>query len=237
VMDCSMQEKRCRYEKAVRSLCPSISKQLDDRKNISWCEYELRKELVGCVIGSQIRNETAVNITENLDQAGLLDDKQWHCKKNNNFESRVYEVLIGEKRGMPHHSRHRFPKARAKQLGQARNELSKAPLTERLSANKTPQLMRKMFVDNISGIGPKQASMFLRNVGVSYELAILDTHVLRFMDMQGILPANKARIGTMAGYEKTEQHIVSYADSLGYPAGYLDWAIWATMKAARELGL
>lgn len=237
MIDCSVQEKRCRYEKAVRSLCPSISEKLDDRKSIRWCEYELRKELVGCVIGSQIRNETAVNITENLEQAGLLDDKQWHCKNNGKFESRIYEVLIGEKSGVAHRSRHRFPKARAKQLAQARDELSKASITERLSINNTPKLMRKVFADHIPGLGPKQASMFLRNVGISYDLAILDTHVLRFMDMQGILPLNKVRIGTIAGYERAEQHIVDYADNLGYPAGYLDWAIWATMKAARELGL
>jgi N-glycosylase/DNA lyase len=79
--------------------------------------------------------------------------------------------------------------------------------------------------------------MFLRNIGMSYDLAILDTHVLRFMDMQDILPMNQARVGTLSGYEKAERVVVDYADILGYPVGYLDWAIWATMKAARELGL
>jgi N-glycosylase/DNA lyase len=79
--------------------------------------------------------------------------------------------------------------------------------------------------------------MFLRNIGRSYDLAILDTHVLRFMDMQELLPIDQAHIGTVTGYERVEGIAIDYADSLGYPAGYLDWAIWATMKAAREIGL
>ena len=79
--------------------------------------------------------------------------------------------------------------------------------------------------------------MFLRNIGRSYDLAILDSHVLRFMDIQDILPMTQARIGTVAGYERAERTVVDYAVTLGYPVGYLDWAIWATMKAARELGL
>jgi hypothetical protein len=55
--------------------------------------------------------------------------------------------------------------------------------------------------------------------------------------MQALLPIEQARINTVKGYEIAECIAVDYAETLGYPAGYLDWAIWATMKAARELGL
>ena len=36
--------------------------------------------------------------------------------------------------------------------------------------------------------------MFLRNIGVSYDLAILDTHVLRFLEIQNLLNLRPAVI-------------------------------------------
>ena len=130
-----------------------------------------------------------------------------------------------------------FPRARSKQLAQVRNALARVPLAIRLEDGNVAKHLRKSLVTDIPGLGPKQASMFLRNIGRSYDLAILDTHVLRFMDMQELLPIEQARIGTITGYERAEEIAIDYAESLGYPAGYLDWAIWATMKAAREIGL
>ena len=79
--------------------------------------------------------------------------------------------------------------------------------------------------------------MFLRNIGKSYDLAILDTHVIRFMDLHGMLPDKDRHLGSMRTYERVELTFSGYARDLGYPVGYLDWAIWATMRAARELGI
>jgi len=79
--------------------------------------------------------------------------------------------------------------------------------------------------------------MFLRNIGASYDLAILDTHVLHFMSIQGDPRVDVGQVRTLSAYERTEQVLVRYADTIGFPVGYLDWAIWATMKAARELRL
>ena len=95
--------------------------------------------------------------------------------------------------------------------------------------------MRRHLISEISGIGPKQASMFLRNIGLSHDLAILDTHLLRYLEMQSLLDQERLKVGSLPNYERTEQVAIKYADSLGYPVGYLDWAIWATMRAAMEL--
>lgn len=228
---------RHRLDSTIRVLCPLIEDQIKSRVTSRWCEFDLRKELVGCIMGSQVRHEMAVAATENMEHAGLLDDTCWTALEGNDFECRVLEVLAGQASYLPHRGSYRFPKARSKQLAQVRNALARMPLDERLSDGKDAKYLRKNLVADITGLGPKQASMFLRNIGRSYDLAILDTHVLRFMDMQALLPIDQARIGTVKGYERAEGIAIDYAESLGYPAGYLDWAIWATMKAARELGL
>jgi len=228
---------RHRLDRTIRVLCPLIEDKIKSRVISRWCEYDLRKELVGCIMGSQVRHEMAVAATENLEHAGLLDDDCWIDFEEQGFECRVLEVLSGQTNGLPHRGSYRFPKARSKQLAQVRNALARMPLDTRLSESKAAKYLRKNLVEDIPGLGPKQASMFLRNIGRSYDLAILDTHVLRFMDMQALLPMERARINTVKGYEMAECIAIDYAETLGYPAGYLDWAIWATMKAARELRL
>jgi N-glycosylase/DNA lyase len=228
---------RHRLDSTIRVLCPLIEDRIKSRVTSHWCEYDLRKELIGCIMGSQVRHEMAVAATKNMEHAGLLDNSYWVDFENEDFEFHVLNVLAGQANNLPHSGSYRFPKARSKQLAKVRNALARVPLDVRLGDDKAAKHLRKNLVADIPGLGPKQASMFLRNTGRSYDLAILDTHVLRFMDMQALLPLEQARIGTVKGYEMAEGIAVEYAETLGYPAGYLDWAIWATMKAARELGL
>lgn len=219
----------------VRALCPLIEQEIGGRSTRYLREYDLRRELVGCILGSQVRYEMAVAATENLEHAGLLNDVYWLDCKDDDFEFRVLEVLVGRYDARPHRGSYRFPKVRAKQLAQTKNALARVPLTSRLACSEAPKRLRTNLVEEIPGLGPKQASMFLRNTGKSYDLAILDVHVLRFIEMQGILPIEKASINTVGRYEETERIVIDYAGSLGYPVGYLDLAIWATMKAVREL--
>jgi N-glycosylase/DNA lyase len=228
---------RYRLDGAVRVLCPIIEDRIRARQTNQWCEYDLRKELIGCVMGSQVRHEMAVAVTGNLEQAGLLDDSWWFGGGNGDFGSRVFDVLSGQRHNLVNLARYRFPKTRTHQLVQVRDALAKTSLTARLADNETPTRLRQNLVAAIAGLGPKQASMFLRNIGKSYDLAILDTHVIRFLVMQNLLPKDHVSIGTFCGYERVERTVIDYANTLGYPPGYLDWAIWATMKAARELGL
>lgn len=228
---------RRRLDSTIRVLCPLIEDSIKYKATGRWCEYDLRKELIGCILGSQVRHEMAVAAMENMEYAGLLDDSYWVDFENEGFEFRVQKVLAGQIKGLPRSGSYRFPKARSKQLAQVRNVLARVPLDARLEDGKAAKHLRKNLVADIPGLGPKQASMYLRNIGKSYDLAILDTHVLRFMDMQALLPIEQARISTVKGYERAEGIAVDYAETLGYPAGYLDWAIWATMKAARELGI
>ena len=228
---------RRRFDSTIRTLCTLIEERVNTRAAFRWTEHDLRIELVGCILGSQVRHEMGVAATENLMYAGLLNEAYWLNCEHEDFECRVQEVLSGQVQDLPHNGSYRFPQIRAKQLADVRNALARTPLTNRLENNDSSKKMRKTLVADLPGLGPKQASMFLRNIGRSYNLAVLDTHVLRFMSMQRLLSIDRTRINTITGYEKTEAVVVRYAESLGYQAGYLDWAIWATMKAAREIRL
>ena len=228
---------RHRLDRAIRVLCPLIEGQMKARECNQWLEIDLRKELVGCIVSSQVRHEMAVATTENLEQAGLLDDSWWCDIQEQNFGTEVFRVLSGQRQDLNYLGAYRFPRARAVQLARARDAIAGVPLLTRLSNGYSPRMLRHNLVADIPGLGPKQASMFLRNIGKSYDLAILDTHVLRFMDMHELLSMSQTRVATVIGYERTERVAVDYAEMIGYPVGYLDWAIWATMKAAGELGL
>lgn len=223
-----------KLDDAVRVLCPIIEKNiyLDTPLN----EYSLRRELVACILGSQVRYEMAYSALERIEKARLLNDKWW-CNVEDNFQTQVFDLLSGRVNQKGDKWCYRFPKTRAYQLTKARNAIAKHSLIERLSNNSSPKGIRQQLIIDIAGIGPKQASLFLRNIGISCDFAILDTHVLSFMKMQNLLFEEHMNIGTLTAYERTEGIVKSYADSLGYPVGYLDLAIWATMRAARELGL
>lgn len=221
----------------IRTLCPLIEEKVQEAQARRWSEFDLRRELVSCVLGSQVRYEMAVVAAVNLEDAGLLEDRWWLACDAVGFEQAVFEVLDGRTPTSTGSARYRFAKSRSQQLEGARLALAQIPLNTRLSDGQDPRVVRSTLVADIPGIGPKQASMFLRNIGRSYDLAIVDTHVLRFICTQGLGGEDDIRIGTFRGYERAERVLVNYAESIGYPAGYLDWAIWATMKAAGELGL
>ncbi len=76
--------------------------------------------------------------------------------------------------------------------------------------------------------------MFLRNTGFSYDLAVLDRHVLGYMAALGIGKETGRFISGLPQYRRQEAFLKSYADRLGSPVGLLDWAIWIVMRVAQS---
>ena len=97
--------------------------------------------------------------------------------------------------------------------------------------------MRKALVDSVRGIGYKEASHFLRNIGLGEELAILDRHVLRVMARLGLLGSGSAaKEGAGRGaippsitgrrYCDLEKRLQRYAVRAGVPMGHLDFVLF-----------
>ncbi|AWB09692.1 MAG TPA: N-glycosylase/DNA lyase [Thermodesulfobium narugense] len=87
---------------------------------------------------------------------------------------------------------------------------------------------RSFLVKEVKGFGMKEASHFLRNVGI-FNVAILDRHILRVMKEYGYLDDIPKTI-TEKTYINLEKVFFQIADDFGKPPGVLDLYIWYMEK-------
>ncbi|KON30523.1 hypothetical protein AC482_03645 [miscellaneous Crenarchaeota group-15 archaeon DG-45] len=84
---------------------------------------------------------------------------------------------------------------------------------------------REWLVRNVKGLGWKEASHFLRNVGY-LDVAILDRHVLSNMREHGLIPDGGGKGLTRRRYMEYEGLLRRAADRLGMPLGEMDLYLW-----------
>jgi N-glycosylase/DNA lyase len=83
--------------------------------------------------------------------------------------------------------------------------------------------LREYLVDNIKGVGYKEASHFLRNIGI-FDFAILDKHILKLMKDYGYI--NDIKLNTRKDYLEKEKIFNSIASVYGLMPGILDLYLW-----------
>lgn len=218
---------------AVAAICPDIESRVAARHGIA-DERQLWWELSCCVLSSQVPFDLATAAASRIDDVGTL----W-CVRSRTSDDVRSELLGLLTEPLPFGDgwrRYRFPVARANQLAQAWSAVmdSGGALGRVMDGVGDAEKVREWLVRNIPGLGPKQASMFLRNVGASYDLAVLDRHVLNYMTALGIgeAEATPKGIGTLRAYRRRETDLRDHALSFGYPVGLVDWAIWIVMRVA-----
>jgi N-glycosylase/DNA lyase len=124
---------------------------------------------------------------------------------------------------------HRFPNARARYIIEARTFLHhdcRLKLRQKLdSFGADREARRDYFAANIKGIGYKEASHFLRNVGYS-GYAILDKHILNTLSEFGVL-TSPAPPTTKKKYVATEELMRNFADRIRIDFDELDLLLWS----------
>lgn len=84
---------------------------------------------------------------------------------------------------------------------------------------------REWFVENITGIGYKEASHFLRNIGLGDKIAILDRHILRNLVQFNIIKEMPKSI-TRSRYIQIEKDMKDFAKRIDIPVSHLDLVFW-----------
>ncbi len=199
-----------------------------------WAESDLWYELASCILGSHVSYESALMAARRLRSAGVLELPPIGSDLGA-FERDVAAVLLGSQSlspGAASGQRYRFPFLRANHLRRAAEAIyaNGGSLRGLLNGEEDPRQARARLVGVACGIGPKQASLFLRNVGYTADLAILDRHVLQYMAVIGLLRSRTVAVRTIEEYECVESIFQAHAQVRGISVGDLDVAVWIVVR-------
>jgi len=144
------------------------------------------------------------------------------CKDNVLLKGNKDEI-VGYLRGV------RFKNNKAVYIANAREMFmknGKVKIKEILRSFKDPREIRDWLVKNVKGMGYKEASHFLRNIGMGEDFAILDRHILKNLKVLGIIDSIP-RSMTKKRYMEIEGRMRGFSREIGIPMSHLDLLFWS----------
>jgi N-glycosylase/DNA lyase len=182
-----------------------VEKRIKEFENIGTDEDLIFKELCFCILTANFSAEKGIIIQNTI---------------NNGFINLSREELYNEliKLG------YRYPN-RSEYVIEARKYYGN--LLKIIKSFSNTKSLREWLVKNIKGIGYKEASHFLRNIGFK-DVAIIDRHILRFLKNKGLIIEDFKNL-TRKRYLEIENLLSGIADKLNITLAELDLYIWYLM--------
>ena len=118
----------------------------------------------------------------------------------------------------------RFHKTKAKLL--IVMKLQYGDILRKISNGDSAFEKRNWLAENVKGIGYKEATHFLRNVGLNDGLAILDRHILKNLKKHGAIRSLPKTL-TKKKYLALERRFQKFAEEIGIPIDELDLLFWS----------
>jgi N-glycosylase/DNA lyase len=174
-------------------------------------DARLFEELVFCIFTAGASAKMGLNSIERV---------RPHLLKGNH--RRLMRMLVGS---------HRYPRARSRYIVHTRDYLRREcdlRLREKLASfDGDMDARRDFFARNpgIKGIGFKEASHYLRNIGY-HGYAILDKHILRTLHECGVIDSPRAPT-TKKNYLAIEESMRKFAEDIKINFDELDLLLWS----------
>lgn len=174
-------------------------KELKEKGNKEWFD-----ELCFCILTANSSADMGIKI-------------QNYMKKRDGFQ----RFNRNEIRDVLKEKRYRFYNRRAEYISLAQRY--KDNIKDTLNSLDNSFEKREWIIDNVKGIGYKEGSHFLRNVGY-LDLAILDRHILRCMDKNNFI--NIPKTLTRKRYLNIEDKFKEFSEEVNLMPGELDLYLW-----------
>ena len=163
---------------------------------------EIFKELCFCILTANFNAEKTIKIFEKLE---------------NDFLNLSWEELAEKLRILGH----RYPRVRAEYIVEARKYADS--LKTIINSFKNEDKVREWLVKNVKGIGYKEASHFLRNIGYT-NFAIIDFHIIDILTRYGVI--ERPKTVTKGKYFEIEALLRKMANRLNVNLAELDLYLW-----------
>jgi N-glycosylase/DNA lyase len=166
-------------------------------------------ELAFCICTPQSKATLAWNAITTLMKNNLL---------RNGDEEQIRESL----------KKIRFYEKKAGYIVEAREFFTKNEklnIKEKIRSFDDAYKLRSWLVENVKGLGMKEASHFLRNVGFN-DFAILDRHILKSLREYGVIKI-VPKVLTKKLYLEIEEELKDFARKLGISPQELDLLLWS----------
>jgi N-glycosylase/DNA lyase len=117
----------------------------------------------------------------------------------------------------------RFHNTKARRILEARENFP--DIAAQIASGAPGRTLRDWLVANVQGLGWKEASHFLRNIGFR-NLAILDRHILHNLQLHGVIRSTQETL-TEKRYLAIERAFERFAEAVEIPMDELDLLFWS----------
>ena len=187
-----------------------IEKRLKDFKE-RWKsnDEKIFYELVFCLLTPQSKAKVCWNAVERMTKKNLIlggDKKE------------IIDAIEGV----------RFKYKKAEYIIEARNLFSidgKIKIKDFIKKVMPPSNAREWMVKNVKGMGYKEASHFLRNIGFGENFSILDRHILKNLKFIGIIEEIPSSLNKNR-YIAIEKKMKEFSEEIEIPLSHLDLVLW-----------
>jgi len=183
-----------------------ISKKIDKRirefKNVDRnSDDELFKEMCFCLLTANFNAERSIEIQNRIGQC-------FHTSSQGEISKKLAEYG------------HRFPNKRAEYIHKSKKCKNKL---KKVISFHDKQTIREWLVKNIKGLGYKEVSHFLRNIGFD-DYAIIDFHIIDILVRHDII--KKPKTITKKRYLEIENELRKIAKKTNLTLSELDLYLW-----------
>jgi len=189
-----------------------IKKRLEDFKKI-WekSDEDIFVELCYCLLTPQSKAKAVDRVIKNLLGKNILFLGS---------EKQILKELAS--------SGVRFHKNKTKYILEAREFFSnngKIDIKSKLREESAHDI-REWLVKNVKGLGYKEASHFLRNIGIGFDLVILDRHIMKNLMKYGVIDEIPECLSRKC-YLSLEEKMKDFSKQVDIPVADLDLLFWS----------
>ena len=219
---------------AYNSIRPRIKERLAEFRNLHKGKDEkIFSELSFCILTANANATRCNDAIKELEKEGLLLNGHARqirpkLKGRARFHNKKADYIVEARKlfKIPCHCEAAKPRPFFGKGGTKRPKQSLFRLLRRLRPPRNDDL-RDWLVENVKGFGYKEASHFLRNIGLGQDTAILDRHILKNLKRLGVIDRFPASIGSRRVYLDIEDMMRRFSHKTGIPLEELDLLFWS----------